>query len=231
MTSIYNNYNSFNTRMNMSLNKLNKNKNKNIFMILFLVITLVLIYFLIKFLGFTGKPSLYEWILGIENKVVEFEEEEEINNMKQVFNISQNIFTFNESKLLCKSFGAELATLEQVITAYKYGANWCNMGWSQDQLALYPIQQEYWEQIQKSKSMNPDSCGFPGVNGGYYKNPDLKFGVNCYGLKPTPKNNERINIDLINNYSNEEKTIFKFKQNKNKFTVLPFNKAKWSSFQ
>ena len=27
-------------------------------------------------------------------------------------------------------------------------------------------------------------CGNPGINGGYFANPDLKFGVNCYGIKP-----------------------------------------------
>ena len=27
-------------------------------------------------------------------------------------------------------------------------------------------------------------CGKPGLNGGYFSNPQLKFGVNCYGVKP-----------------------------------------------
>ena len=33
-----------------------------------------------------------------------------------------------------------------------------------------------------SKSVN--NCGRPGVNGGYFDNPNIKFGVNCYGQKP-----------------------------------------------
>ena len=104
------------------------------------------------------------------------------------------------------------------------------MGWTQDQLALYPIQKSYWESIQNNQSI-ADSCGFPGVNGGFYKNPNLKFGVNCYGVKPKPKNNERINLNFINKYSDNEKKIFKFKQNVDNYKVLPFNNEKWSEYQ
>ena len=28
------------------------------------------------------------------------------------------------------------------------------------------------------------------VNGGYFENPEYKFGANCYGVKPSPKGNE-----------------------------------------
>lgn len=204
--------------------------------ILFIALVIV-IYVLLKYLNIKiSFLKFYNWIIGIEEKIkYEFQEEE--NNLKiekqtinQVFNISQNRFTFSDAKLLCKSFGAELATLEQVVDAYKHGANWCNMGWTQDQLALYPIQKGYWENLQNS-SKNSDRCGFPGVNGGYYKNPNLKFGVNCYGSKPRPKNNERINLKYVNNYSEDEKKLVKFKHNIDKFKVLPFNDEKWSEFQ
>ena len=35
-----------------------------------------------------------------------------------------------------------------------------------------------------------NNCGRPGVNGGYIDNPYIKFGVNCYGKKPTPTEND-----------------------------------------
>lgn len=27
-------------------------------------------------------------------------------------------------------------------------------------------------------------CGIPGLNGGFFPNAEIKFGVNCYGVKP-----------------------------------------------
>ena len=235
MSSLYNNYNNLynNRKINMSFNKLH-NKN-NIFLLITLLIMVAIIYILVKHFNISFNLIVfYNWILGVEkNMLHSIEEEEEVINsneysVNQVFNISQNKFTFSDAKLLCKSFGTELATLNQVLDAYKHGANWCNMGWTQDQLATYPIQQGYWEKLQESGS---DRCGFPGVNGGYYKNPNLKFGVNCYGKKPGPKNNERIKLGYINNYSEDETKIVKFKHNINRFKVLPFNDGKWSEFQ
>ena len=34
------------------------------------------------------------------------------------------------------------------------------------------------------------SCGRPGLNGGYFDNPNLKFGVNCYGVKDSATDEE-----------------------------------------
>ena len=47
-------------------------------------------------------------------------------------------------------------------------------------MALYPIQQEYYEKI---KTKEDDCGGEPGVNGGF-PNKDIELGVNCYGIKP-----------------------------------------------
>ena len=65
--------------------------------------------------------------------------------------------------------------------AYKKGANWCNYGWSANQTALFPIQKEYLEDLKNKNDKLSNSCGKPGVNGGYFENRHLKFGVNCYG--------------------------------------------------
>ena len=48
---------------------------------------------------------------------------------KQVFNVNRNVYTFGEAEPLCRAFGAELATYDQVKDAYKAGADWCNYGW------------------------------------------------------------------------------------------------------
>ena len=63
------------------------------------------------------------------------------------------------------------------------GANWCNYGWVEGQMALFPIQKDFWEKLQQDSSRKYE-CGVPGLNGGYFKNPHYKFGANCYGVKP-----------------------------------------------
>ena len=49
-------------------------------------------------------------------------------------------------------------------------------------MALYPINQT-WKKFQKIEGHEHD-CGRPGLNGGYIKNPNVRFGVNCYGTNP-----------------------------------------------
>ena len=61
------------------------------------------------------------------------------DSVNEVFNIRDNIFTYNEAKAVCAAHGARLATIEDLIAAYDKGANWCSYGWTQGQLALYPI--------------------------------------------------------------------------------------------
>ena len=147
---------------------------------------------------------------------------------KQVFNVSNNIFTYDDAKAVCKANGAELADYEQVLESYKKGGEWCNYGWSKGQMALYPTQKGTWELLQEDPE-NANSCGEWGVNGGYFENPNTLFGANCYGVKPKPKNgekekqlafskNQKIMLDKINMYKNQL----------NEIKVMPFNKNLWS---
>ena len=82
---------------------------------------------------------------------------------------------FNKIKLKnfrnFKKYDGELATYAQVKKAHEKGANWCNYGWSEGQMALYPIQQEYYDKMIKTK-IN-DCGGEPGVNGGYFPNKNI----------------------------------------------------------
>ena len=119
------------------------------------------------------------------------EEVPEIKTIKQVYNIPENIYTYGDAKALCSAYGNRLATIKEVKSALDSGGEWCNYGWSEDQMALFPTQYETWEKLQKIQGHEND-CGRPGINGGYIDNPNIRFGVNCYGYKPkiTPQEAE-----------------------------------------
>ena len=103
---------------------------------------------------------------------------------REVFNIADNKYKYSDAEPLCKAFGAELATYDQVKEAWKKGADWCNYGWVKGQSAVYPTQQSTYDKLQAGPEDQRMACGTPGVNGGYFDNPELRFGVNCYGARP-----------------------------------------------
>ena len=107
-----------------------------------------------------------------------------IPKRKEVFNVAQDVYTYADAEPLCKAYGAELATYDQVKDAWNKGADWCNYGWVKGQTAVYPTQQSTYNKLQAGPESQRGSCGVPGVNGGYFDNPDMRFGVNCYGVRP-----------------------------------------------
>ena len=117
-------------------------------------------------------PSESPSELPSEEKEISSEKECSKNKEKEVFNIDNNVFTYDQAERVCKAYDAELATEKQVKLAYLKGANWCNYGWSADGKALYPIQQKFYDEIQTTSLKN--SCGKPGVNGSKF-DPRLKF--------------------------------------------------------
>jgi hypothetical protein len=154
----------------------------------------------------------------------------------EVFNISNNIYTYDDAQAVCKVYGAKLATYDQLEDAYSKGAEWCNYGWSDGQMAYFPTQKSTWSKLQKDEKRK-NNCGRPGINGGYMGNPNLKFGVNCFGKKPqptpadlnrmkaietTPKTPEDIALD---------KKLEYWKKNADKLLqVNSYNKSKWSEY-
>jgi hypothetical protein len=154
----------------------------------------------------------------------------------EVFNVSNNLYTYEDAQAVCKAYGAELATYDQIENAYNGGAEWCNYGWSDGQMIYFPTQKETWQKLQ-SDPKRKNNCGRPGINGGYMANPYIKFGVNCFGKKPkantddlarmknsqlTPKTPEDIALDAKVNY---------WKSNADKMLQLSsFNKNKWSEY-
>ena len=159
-----------------------------------------------------------------------------IPNMKfteEVFNVPGNYYVYEDAKALCSAYGARLATYQEVEKTYDKGGEWCNYGWSEGQMALYPTQQTTWDGLQKIKGHEND-CGRPGINGGFIKNPALKFGANCYGYKPkmTP-----LEEDIMANSTPYPKTkkdmaIEKrtdyWKERLPEILVSPFNYKSWS---
>ena len=152
---------------------------------------------------------------------------------KQVFNIPSNEYTYNEAKAICKAYNSELASYNQIENAYKSGAEWCNYGWSKDQLALYPTQKATWNKLQKIKGHEQD-CGRPGINGGFIKNKNVRFGVNCYGKKPKITDEEQRIMNTATPYplTNEDikmnNLVKKYKKDLSTILVSPFNYDNWN---
>jgi hypothetical protein len=167
---------------------------------------------------------------NIDYSEVNFEENKNnstIESKPQVFNLSENIYTYDDAKIACKAMGSEMASLEQLSHAHKNGANWCNYGWSKQQMALFPIQKDYWDRIQSNPKL-AKSCGFPGINGGFFKNTEMMFGANCYGIKPEPKEDENDHdYETANSSVMNEVKYNSYKTNVPK--VAPFSNKKWSS--
>ena len=155
------------------------------------------------------------------------------NKPDEVFHITNNKFNYENARAVCKAYNSRLATYKEIEDAYNEGAEWCNYGWSADQFALYPTQHESWKKLQKVKNHEND-CGRPGINGGYIDNPNVRFGVNCYGQKPkqTPlessimENNKDFPVTIEGKQFKEK--IDYWKNNINDIIISPFNRNDWS---
>lgn len=156
----------------------------------------------------------------------------------EVFNISNNLYTYEDAKAVCTAYGARLATYDEVEESYNKGGEWCNYGWSADQLALFPTQKLTWFKLQRNPAHKND-CGRPGVNGGYMENPYIRFGVNCYGKKPaaTEKDkqemeaNKEINVPKTPEELLLDKKVQFWKENADKLlNINSFNYNKWSEY-
>ena len=159
----------------------------------------------------------------------------EIKFKKQVFNIPGNYYNYENANALCKAYGADLATYDQIENAYNNGAEWCNYGWSANQLALFPTQKKTYDNLQKIAGHEND-CGRTGVNGGLIANPNVKFGVNCFGYKPKINSEEEELMKITTPYPETEKDIafqkrIDYWKNKvDEILVSPFNYNSWGSF-
>ena len=146
-------------------------------------------------------------------------EVEDVSGRSQTYHVDGR-FDYPTSRAVCKSYGAKLATLDQIKESYDRGGEWCEYGWSEDQMVLYPTQKDSWQKYQETDE--PTQCGIPGINGGYNIRPDQKLGVNCFGKKPDgvvpemPVQPEKV----------DEQAEY-WRQN---LTISPFNYTSWSEF-
>ena len=147
----------------------------------------------------------------------------------QVFNVSKNVYTYSEAEPLCRAFGAELATYDQVKHAYKSGADWCNYGWVKGQLAVYPTQQSTYDKLQAGPEADRMSCGRPGVNGGHFPNENQRFGVNCYGPRPAETENDRRYQEAETSDIAFDRQVNHFKSELESIGVNPFSSTTWSA--
>jgi len=156
-----------------------------------------------------------------------------LNNDKQVFNIPGNTYDYDSAKAVCKAYNADLATYNQVEESYEKGGEWCNYGWSEGQMALFPTQQTTFDTLQKIEGHEHD-CGRPGINGGYIANPNVNFGANCYGIKPLIRQEENDLMKTMTPYPETEKDkqfqreVDSLKNKVNEILVSPFNYKSWT---
>ena len=154
---------------------------------------------------------------------------------EQVFNIPDNIFDYTNAQAVCKAFGAELASYDQIEKAYQNGAEWGNYGWSKGQMAFFPTQKETYDTLQKIPGHEHDR-GRIGINGGYIANPNVRFGANCYGQKPdiTTEDEERMMNTLPYPQTAEDIAldikVDEWKGRLDEIVVSPFNENKWSEY-
>jgi hypothetical protein len=150
----------------------------------------------------------------------------------QVFNIPENDFVYPDAKAVCSAYGGRLATYSEVEDAYKNGGEWCNYGWSEGQMALFPTQKKTFDKLQKIEGHEND-CGRPGINGGYIANPNVQFGVNCYGNKPRITGEEEELMKVTTPYPETvedkifQKRVDMLKNKVDDILVSPFNYKNW----
>ena len=152
------------------------------------------------------------------------------SHKKEVFHISDQLYTYKQAQCKCKSYDATLATKNEVVEAYNKGASWCSYGWSKGESAYYPTQKCDWDKLQHTK--NKEKCGNPGVNGGRFPE-NIRFGVNCFGYKPKGKRVKEIEKECK---PLAEKPFCKNSDNKDIVGIsttdelIDFNNEKWSIF-
>ena len=154
-------------------------------------------------------------------------------SQEQVFHVPDNLYDYEDSKAICSAYGGRLATIQDMESAYKEGADWCGFGWSDGQMALYPTQYAKWEKLQTIHGHEHD-CGRPGINGGFIDNPKVRFGINCFGKKPAinPEESDLMREKLMYPKTKKEikfdKKVAYWQNNLNEISISPFNHHNWS---
>ena len=203
------------------------------------------ILLIIQFFKYFFNISIIDVIFGGFNLANLFPSSTETKNTvasplqkSEVYNISNNLYSYNDAQSVCSALGSRLATYDEIEESYNNGGEWSTYGWSEGQHAYFPTQKNTWNKLQQIKGHEHD-LGRPGVNGGYFSNPNVRFGVNCYGVKPPMTDAEKAAMDSKKNriYPKtaedalvDTKVEF-WKKNKDKLMVVSgFNNDDWSRY-
>jgi len=231
-------------RKPVSINTQSSTSNISVTHIVSLILIIIVIYLVVVLIYYflyscKKKKSLYEYITSFSLDPCDKNGEMSIDlnpisliesTLKddEVFHVSNQDYTFDQAKCKCEAYGAKLATREQIMKAYNNGAEWCSYGWSEGQNAYYPTQKCTWDKMQRGPKRNRNDCGMPGINGGFFSNPKLRLGVNCYGTKPAGE------VVKLKKPECKEGEFCKREENYNASNKLPtdniapFNSEKWS---
>lgn len=147
----------------------------------------------------------------------------------EVFHIANQDFTYEQARCKCGSYGAKLATYDQLVDAYNNGAEWCSYGWTEGQRAYYPTQKCTWDKLQVGPEEMRGACGEPGINGGFFPDGNMKFGATCYGVKPEGKvaklkPAKSCQLGVCERPENADVSV-----RKQTDVIAPFDKERWNS--
>lgn len=148
--------------------------------------------------------------------------------ISEVFYVGGNDYTYDEASAVCAAYGGQLASYDQIATAFAAGAEWCAYGWTQGGMALFPTQESTWSDLQQD-AVARTNCGRPGINGGYF-DPATKFGVNCYGVKPKDTGTKFPTPLPGTDNGAFNQMVNKFKSMLKHMPVNPFNRVGWSEW-
>jgi hypothetical protein len=239
-------YNSFKKKINLKY---------VLITILILVILCIIIYIVICYVYYNNiicyeKKPFFDYLFSFSNNEICLVQNKplpevptplppvnkfEINLIpkKEVYHIANQDYTYEQAKCKCESYGGELASKAQITDAYNNGANWCTYGWSDKQSAYYPVQKCDWDKLTEENQRLPKHakkfCGLPGINGGYFPNPSIRFGANCYGIKPKGELNKPKEPYCKPQNFCSLKNNFEASHKLDTDEISPFNSDKWSS--
>ena len=153
----------------------------------------------------------------------------EILDEKEGYFIGPQVYTQEQARCKCRSYGGKLGTKNDVIKFYNKGGNSCEYGWTEDG-AFFAVQPCKWKEIQKGK--DAWTCGDkPGVVGGEFS-PNVKFNAFCVGVKPKGELvQEKAPVCTNKDFCDLRKNYFaghKMRDDR----IMPFNKdkKKWSMY-
>ena len=170
---------------------------------------ILLLIFLVQYLrtpcGPPGKMNYWNYLAGFDPTIPpcnpplpekDFEQRERTDE-REVFHISDQIYSRDDSKEKCRAYDAELASYQQLKKFYNDGGSFANYGWGKDGNAYQVIQPcDYVKLRREGVNIGP-----PGINGGKF-DPNFRVGVTCFGIKPAGET-----IQLKDPYCGEKNEI------------------------